>query len=107
MKRRNLKEIEDSMEKVKRKGFELDLAPEMLEAQKMVLQLRRLERIRAEILELKQSTVAEIRSYSSPPLAVHTVMIATFLLHGHTEKETKVGYMLISQTFLPIACSKN
>ena len=56
----------------------------------MLLQLRRLERIRAEILELKQSTVAEIRSYQKPPPIVHTVMTATFLLLGHPEKETKV-----------------
>lgn len=56
----------------------------------ILLQLRRLERIRAEILELKQSTVAEIRSYQKPPPIVHTVMTATFLLLGHKESETKV-----------------
>ena len=56
-------------------------------------QLRRLERIRAEILELKQSTVAEIRSYQKPPAIVHTVMTGTFLLLGNSEKETKVSIM--------------
>ena len=56
----------------------------------VLLQLRRLERIRAEILELKQSTVAEIRSYQKPPQIVHTVMTATFLILGHKESETKV-----------------
>ena len=54
-------------------------------------QLRRLERIRAEILELKQSTVAEIRSYQKPPPIVHTVMTGTFLLLGNSEKETKAS----------------
>ena len=53
--------------------------------------LRKIQRIRAEILELKQSTVAEIRSYQNPPPVVHTVMTATFLVLGHKEKETKVG----------------
>lgn len=68
----------------------MQLSHELIEANKVLLQLRRLERIRAEILELKQSTVAEIRSYQSPPVVVHTVMTATFLLLGHKEKETKV-----------------
>ena len=54
-------------------------------------QLRRLERIRAEILELKQSTVAEIRSYQKPPAIVHTVMTGTFLLLGNSERETKAS----------------
>ena len=56
-------------------------------------QLRRLERIRAEILELKQSTVAEIRSYQKPPPTVHTVMTGIFLLLGNSEKETKAGIL--------------
>ncbi|XP_013404051.1 trichohyalin [Lingula anatina] len=90
MVKRNLEGLEKAINNVKRKGFEVALAPEMAEANKLLLQLRRLERIRAEILQLKQSTVAEIRSYSSPPTVVHTVMIGTFLLHGHTEKETKI-----------------
>lgn len=77
---------------VKSSGFEQELQPEMIEAHNLMLRLRRLERIRAEILELKQSTVAEIRSYSKPPLIVHSVMISTFLLLGHPEKETKVRF---------------
>ena len=91
MDKRQLKELEAAMNFVRRNGFEPQLAKEMIEANKILLQLRRLERIRAEILELKQSTVAEIRSYSKPPAIVHTVMMATFLLHGHPEKVTKVS----------------
>ena len=87
---RQLKELEDAMNNVRKHGFEEELQPEMIEAHNLLLRLRRLERIRAEILELKQSTVAEIRSYSSPPPIVHSVMIGTFLILGHMEKETKV-----------------
>ena len=87
---RQLKELEDAMTNVKKNGFEPDLQADMLEANDLLLRLRRLERIRAEILELKQSTVAEIRSYSNPPAIVHSVMIATFLILGHAESETKV-----------------
>lgn len=87
---RQVKPLEDAMNFVKSSGFEQELQPEMIEANNLLLRLRRLERIRAEILELKQSTVAEIRSYSAPPAIVQSVMIATFLLLGHPEKETKV-----------------
>ncbi|KAJ8305516.1 hypothetical protein KUTeg_016061 [Tegillarca granosa] len=75
--------------KVKKHGLEVQLAKELGEANHLLTRLRRLERIRHEILELKQSTVAEIRSYQSPPIIVHTVMTSTFLVLGHKEKETK------------------
>ena len=89
---RNLKQLEQAISYVKRNGFEIQLQHELIEAQKVLLQLRRLERIRAEILELKQATVAEIRSYQKPPPVVHIVMTGTFLILGHKEKETKVCY---------------
>lgn len=90
MSQRELKALEKAISYVKRNGFEMELSHELLEANRILLQLRRLERIRAEILELKQSTVAEIRSYQKPPEIVHVVMTGTFLLLGHKEKETKV-----------------
>ncbi|XP_067934487.1 caldesmon-like [Watersipora subatra] len=86
---RQVKQLEEAMKFVKTNGFEQDMQPEMIEANNLLLRLRRLERIRAEILELKQSTVAEIRSYSAPPVIVQSVMVGTFLLLGHAEKETK------------------
>ena len=90
MSKREIEELEKAMAFVRKYGFESELAQEMHSAGKLLTRLRRLERIRHEILELKQSTVAEIRSYTSPPPIVHTVMTAVFLLLGHAEKETKV-----------------
>ena len=90
MENRNLPQLEKAITFAKKNGFEVTLSRELVEAHKALLQLRRLERIRAEILELKQSTVAEIRSYQNPPEIVHIVMTATFLLLHHKEKETKV-----------------
>ena len=92
MEARNLKELEKAVSFAKRGGFELVLSHELVDAHKLIIQLRRLERIRAEILELKQSTVAEIRSYQKPPEIVHHVMTATFLLLDHKEKETVVMF---------------
>ena len=42
-----------------------------------------------QIMNLKASTISELRSYSSPPAAVHRVMVATFLLLGVKERDTK------------------
>lgn len=91
MTQREIDELAKAIETVKKHGFEVELAKELLEANQLLSRLRRLERIRHEILELKQATVAEIRSYQNPPPVVHTVMTCTFLLLGHKEKETKVG----------------
>ncbi|XP_076462524.1 uncharacterized protein LOC143294889 [Babylonia areolata] len=89
MTKREIEDLEKAMTFIKKHGFEAELAQEMMTAGKLLGRLRRLERIRHEILELKQSTVAEIRSYTKPPPIVHTVMTAVFLLLGHAEKETK------------------
>ncbi|XP_041358569.1 trichohyalin-like [Gigantopelta aegis] len=89
MTKREIQDLEKALSFVKKHGFEAQLASEVMEANQMLVRLKRLERIRHEILELKQSTVAEIRSYQNPPVIVHTVMTVTFLLLGHKEKETK------------------
>ena len=47
-------------------------------------------KIYAEIMALDQPTVAEIKSYSKPPVLVHQVMTGVFVMLGHKEKEMKV-----------------
>jgi len=71
-------------------GFDQnELTTETIEACKLLEQLRRLERLRMEVLELKQSTISELRSYNNPLKMIHTVMIATYLLLGTPENETR------------------
>ena len=45
---------------------------------------------RIKVLRLNQSTIAELHSYTKPPEEVSTVMRATFLLLGHSEREIQV-----------------
>jgi len=45
---------------------------------------------RIKVLRLNQSTIAELHSYTKPPDEVSTVMRATFLLLGHSEREIQV-----------------
>ena len=47
--------------------------------------------MRAKIEELKQPTIAEIKSYSDPPASVGHVMKATFLLLGESYNDLQVN----------------
>ena len=53
--------------------------------------LHRLEKLNRVVLDLDQSTMAEIRGYPTPPDEVHRVMIAALLLLGEDESKTKVS----------------
>ena len=73
IKNRNLGDLEKSIAHIRKSGYEKDWGPELTEGEKLVHRLKRLEKLKAEILELKQSTISEIRSYGNPPPAVHKV----------------------------------
>ena len=96
MSKREIEELEKAINVIKKNGLEVQLAKELIEANTILTRLRKIQRIRSEILELKQSTVAEIRSYQNPPPVVHTVMTATFMILGHKEKDTKVTRTWVS-----------
>ena len=99
MEKRKLEDLEKAIDFVKKNGFEAAMPEEMVKANKMLLSLKRLKRLKDEILNLKQSTVAEIRSYSKPPKAVHRVMIGTYLLLGIKEKSLQVIKEPFTNTF--------
>ena len=46
--------------------------------------------MRSEIEKMKQSTIAEIKSFSDPPKEVHDVMSAVFILLGENPAKLKV-----------------
>ena len=83
--------LEQAITFIKRHGFEYQLHQQLIDANKLLLQLKKRYKIYAEILALDQPTVAEIKSYSKPPPVVHTVMTGVFVTLGHKEKEMKVG----------------
>ncbi|XP_060601784.1 uncharacterized protein LOC132755022 isoform X2 [Ruditapes philippinarum] len=83
------KKIKAALKKVKAAGVEDKLEREVTIARSLLQRLKKLQRLLHAILDLDQSTIAEIRGYSSPPKIVHTVMISTLLLLGHWEDETK------------------
>ena len=86
--------LEQAITFIKRHGFEYQLHQQLIEANRLLLQLKKRYKIYAEILALDQPTVAEIKSYSKPPPVVHTVMTGVFVTLGHKEKEMKVSRQL-------------
>lgn len=90
MVKRNLAEIEIAVKKIEKKGYEKDHVVALSDADKLKEKLKRLEKLRKEILALDQRTISEIRSYKTPIAAIHQVMIATYIMLGYNEKELKV-----------------
>ena len=74
-------------------GIEKEHVVALLEADKLLEKLRRLEKSKKDILELNQKTIAELRSYDKPLPAVHDVMVGTFMLLGKSEKELQVMHL--------------
>lgn len=61
------------MAHIHKNGWQKDWAIELKEGEKLAQRLRRLEKLKAEIMELKQSVISEIRSYQNPSPFVHKV----------------------------------
>lgn len=78
IRRRHLGDLEKSMADIRKNGWEKDWGIELKEGEKLAKRLRRLEKLKAEIMELKQSVISEIRSYQNPPPAVHKVCKGNF-----------------------------
>lgn len=77
IRRRHLGDLEKSMADIRKNGWEKDWGMELKEGEKLANRLKRLEKLKAEIMELKQSVISEIRSYQNPPPAVHKVCKGT------------------------------
>lgn len=69
IRRRHLGDLEKSMAHIRKNGWEKGWGIELKEGEKLASRLRRLEKLKAEIMELKQSVISEIRSYGNPPPA--------------------------------------
>ena len=90
MSQRSLPKLEAVLAAVEKHGLEKKLQLQFKAAQRLAEQLRRIEKLRHDILNLDQKTIAEIKSYSNPPEAVNNVMAATMILLGENEQAVKV-----------------
>ncbi|XP_013404637.1 uncharacterized protein LOC106169650 isoform X2 [Lingula anatina] len=81
--------LERAIEAGEAANYNKSLNLELAYAKRVLEHLRHIEKLRHDILNLDQKTIAEIRSYSNPPDAVHQVMAASYLLLGLTEDQVK------------------
>jgi len=91
MRSRKLAGLERAVAAAERSDLERRLGVQLAMARRIVDQLRRIEKLRNAVMSLDQPTIAEIKSYSSPPVAVNHVMAATFLLLGESDNRLQVG----------------
>ena len=86
----------DLLEKILHSSSDLNIRQSLgdlaVQAEAVRSRLRRLKRLRHEVLDMDQKTISEMRSYPKSPQAVHSVMAATFLLLGNKESDLKVGF---------------
>lgn len=86
--------LDDAIAKAKNANFDHMLDLQIAMAKKLREQLARIEKLRHQVLSMEQKTIAEIKSFSSPPDGVFQTMQAAFLLLGHTKKEVKVTIVM-------------
>ncbi|CAF2511377.1 unnamed protein product [Rotaria sp. Silwood2] len=87
---RTIPALEEAIQQVKDHNYFQQLKYECERALELLNRLMKIEHMKIRVLRLNQATIAELHSYSKPPDEVSTVMRATFLLLGHSEKEIQV-----------------
>ena len=96
IKRRHLETLEKAIEQGKESRFVEKLATPIKDAEDVRDHLLKLNRFAHNILEMKQSTISELRSYKKPPEVVGDVMMATFILLGEKRINVQVQYFLFA-----------
>ncbi|XP_013389753.1 uncharacterized protein LOC106158364 isoform X2 [Lingula anatina] len=87
MKRRHLDDLEKALSQgaVNNLNHEMDKLLEL--GTRIFEELTNLDLLKKEVDKLNQKTIAEIKAYNHPSNTIHQIMIATFMLLGHDEKE--------------------
>ncbi|XP_060074409.1 lim and transglutaminase domain protein ltd-1-like [Ylistrum balloti] len=87
--RRNVGVLEAAIEKAKTSEHEELLRPKIEEAEELLAHLAKLHKFAHGVLQLKQQTVSELHRYKIPPVPVHEVMLATYIMLGEPRENIK------------------
>ncbi|XP_076465637.1 uncharacterized protein LOC143297271 [Babylonia areolata] len=77
--------LKKTIEEAENSQFSGQLHNQIEAARRKLQHLMELNEYKHDILTMEQSTISEIHSYQRPPLCVHDVMVATYMLLGHQE----------------------
>ncbi|XP_025109760.1 uncharacterized protein LOC112573518 isoform X2 [Pomacea canaliculata] len=88
--KRDFGALEKALKNARAVNFDHHLDLQIAVASRLHEHLARLEKLRHSVLDMDQKTVAELKTYGSPPEGVHQSMMATFLLLGSPLKDVKV-----------------
>lgn len=88
--KRDIGALEKALKNARAVNFDHHLDLQIAVASRLHEHLARLEKLRHSVLDMDQKTVAELKTYGSPPEGVHQSMMATFLLLGSPLKDVKV-----------------
>ncbi|KAJ8299859.1 hypothetical protein KUTeg_022606 [Tegillarca granosa] len=87
--RRHAGVLEEAIKHAEASEYAGNLHHYIQQAKELLNHLRELDKYRHDILEMDQNTISEIHSYHHPPLGVHEVMTATYLILGYREEELR------------------
>ncbi|KAL4227459.1 hypothetical protein ACF0H5_012903 [Mactra antiquata] len=85
VKRRHLETLEKAVDRGQKSRFRDKVRKELEEAEQVRDHLKHLNTISHDVLEMKQPTISELRSYKIPPAIVEDIMRSTFLILGEKE----------------------
>lgn len=86
IKRRHLETLEKAITHGKESRFREKVAKQITEAEDVRDHLKHLNKIAHDVLEMKQTTIAELRSYNYPSEVIVDVMRSTFLMLGEKKE---------------------
>ncbi|XP_021375601.1 hillarin-like [Mizuhopecten yessoensis] len=87
--RRNVGVLDAAIAKAKTSEHEQQLRPKIEEAEGLREHLAKLHKFAHGVLQLKQQTVSELHRYKIPPVPVHDVMLATYIMLGEPRENVK------------------
>ena len=88
---RDLKRLTAIAKLVKEKNYESHMINDVKTATFLIERLHHIHGLWHDVLQMDQTTIAELKGYVAPPEAVHRIMMAAFLLLGNFTNETKVS----------------
>ena len=91
IKRRHLKTLDKAIDNGHRSRFKQKLTKPIQEAEGVRDHLKHLNIIAHDILDMKQETISELRSYKVPQMIICDIMKSTFLMLGQDERTLEVN----------------